>query len=40
MPGTELGSGEVKGKESQRLMVSEKEQLVQPSETTAVSKRP
>lgn len=30
-PGTELGSGELKGKESQRLMVSETGQPVWPS---------
>ena len=38
MPGSELGSREVKGKESQRLMFSEKEQPVQPSKITPVSK--
>lgn len=38
MPGSELGNREVKGKESQRLMFSEKEQPVQPLKIIPVSK--
>lgn len=37
IPGTELGSGEVIGKNSQRLMDSEKEHPVHPSKITSVS---